>query len=407
MPLASSSLVELAYDPEVTYGVIPTTGGHFKLRFTGESLNYEISKEVSAEINSSRTVSSKVPVSASTSGDIETEMSYKEYDPFIEAALQSTFTTFGVNGVGAAFICTAFTATTITASVATSGASIFTNLKPGQFFRLTAPGNPNDGKILKVHMTTAPTSTVLTVDASTPLTAGGTNVAGCTVSTSRLTNGATQKSFCIERRATDIGEFWCYSGQVVGSWDINMASDSLTTQTFSFTGRKAQRNVATHLPGTATESSAYDIHSSATGPVCLLWVDGAPLANTFVQSFSLSYDNGAEAQMAMCGIGAVGVRSNTVSATGSMSVYFASGTLFDKFTSNTNIALTVSTLDASGNGYVITLPKVNISAVGGANAPSKDQDMILDIEFEALRDLGNANALLRQLIFVDRVGAAV
>lgn len=407
MPLASSSLVELAYAPEVTYGGIPTTGNHAKLRFTGESLNYEISKEVSSEINSSRTVSSKVPVSASTSGDIEAEMSYKEYDPFIEAALQSTFTAFGVNGVGAAFICTTFTANTITASAATSGASIFTNLRPGQFFRLTAPGNPNDGKILKVHMSTAPTSTVLTVDASTPLTAGGTNVAGCSVSTSRLTNGATQKSFSIERRSTDIGEFWCYSGQVVSSWDINMSSSSLTTQTFSFTGRKAQRNVATHLPGTATESSAYDIHSSATGPVCLLWVDGAPLANTFVQSFSMSYDNGAEAQMAMCDIGAVGVRSNTVSATGSMSVYFASGALFDKFTSNTNISLTVSTLDASGNGYVITLPKVNISAVGGANASSKDQDMMLDIEFEALRDLGNANALLRQLIFVDRVGAAV
>lgn len=407
MPLASSSLVELAYAPEVTFGVIPVAGNHTKLRFTGESLNYEIAKEVSAEINSTRTSSSKVPVSASTSGDIETEMSYKEYDPLIEASLQSTFTAFGVNGVGAAFICTTFTATTITASVATAGASIFTSLRPGQFFRLTAPGNVNDGKILRVHATTPPTSTVITVDAATPLTAGGTNVAACSVSTSRLTNGSTQKSFSLERRSTDIGEFWCYSGQVLGSWDINMASGALTTQTFSFVGRKAQRNVATHLPGAGVESQAYDIHSSATGPVCLLFVDGAPLANTFVQSFSLSYDNGAEAQTAMCDIGAVGVRSNTVSATGSMSVYFANGSLFDKFASNTNISLTVSTLDASGNGYIITLPKVNISTLGGANASAKDQDMMIDIDFEALRDLGNANALLRQLIFVDRVGAAV
>jgi hypothetical protein len=405
MPLASSSLVQIAYAPETVFGVTPTTGSHTKLRFVGESLNYEIQKESSAEINSSRSTSSKVPVSASTSGDLQFEMSYKEYDPLIAAVLQSDFVVFGVNGVGATFIAT-FTATTITASVATTGASIFTALRPGQFFRLVAPGNGNNGKIFRVSLTVAPTATVITVDASTPLVTG-TSIANCTIATSRLTNGSTQKSFSIERQSTDIGEYWCYSGQVPGTWEFSLGSGALTTHSISMTGRRAVRNTSTHLPGAAVESSAFDVHSSASGSVCLLWVDGAPLVGTFVQSLSFSYDNAIEAQTAACDIGAVGVRSGTIALTGSMSIYFANGDLFDKFATNTNISLTFSSVDSNGNGYVFTMPKVNISSLGGANASAKDQDMMVDIEFEALRDLGNANPLLRQVVFIDRVGVAV
>ena len=60
MPLASSSLVQVTYIEEATFGVTPNVGNSKELRITGESLDYTISKESSAEINSSRTVSSMV-----------------------------------------------------------------------------------------------------------------------------------------------------------------------------------------------------------------------------------------------------------------------------------------------------------------------------------------------------------
>lgn len=404
MGFASSSVEQLGYIQETTFGVTPTTGNYKKLRMTGESLAYEISKESSEEINDSRTVSSMIPVSASASGGLEAEISYAEYDPLIAAVLQSDFAVFGVNGVGATFTAD-FTTTTITASVATSGSSAFTNLQKGQFFRLTAPGNVNNGKILRVSLSVAPTTTVLTLAASTPLSAA-IAVTLCTISSSRLTNGADQRSFSIERQNSDISEYWVYSGMTASSWDLSVSSGSRSTMSFEFMGKKALRNTVTNLPGVAVESQAYDIHSGSTGPACYIWVDGAPLLGTFVQSVSLTYDNSLRSQEAVCELGAIGIGSGTVALTGTLEVYFANGSLFDKFQANQNISFTVSTLDDAGNGYVITIPKANLSSLS-TSAGGKDQDMMLSIEITGLRDLANPDAALRQLIFVDRVGQPV
>lgn len=404
MPFASTSAVQLGYIQESVFGVVPTTGNYRKLRMTGESLDFTITKESSEEINSSRTVSSMVPVTASTSGDIQAEISYAEYDPLLEAALQSTYSSFGTGGVSATFTGT-FTTNSITAAAAPTGSSAFTNLQKGQFFRLVAPGNVNNGKLLRVSKTVAPTATAITVEASTPLVAAS-NVTLCTVSSSRLTNGANQRSFAIERQSPDIGEYWVYTGQTLSAWNVNIASGSRSTMSFTFMGKSADRATTTNLPGTAIESKAFEIHSGSTGPACYLWVDGAPLVGTFVQSVDMTYDNVLRTQEATCQLGSIGIGSGTVSLTGTLEVYFANGDLFEKFKNNQNIELVVSTLDNDGNGYIITIPKANLSSLG-TGAGAKDQDMMLSIEITGLRDLGNADAALRQLIFVDRVGAAI
>ena len=111
-------------------------------------------------------------------------------------------------------------------------------------------------------------------------------------------------------------------------------------------------------------------------------------------------------QEAVCELGAVGIGSGTVELTGSLEVYFANGALFDKFQNNENIEFVLSTLDNAGNGYVITIPKANLSSLS-TSAGGLDQDMVLSIEIEGLRDLANTDPTLRQIIFIDRVGAAV
>jgi hypothetical protein len=85
--------------PEATWGETPVAGNCVNLRFTGEGLDYAISKESSKEINSTRTISSVTSVSASTSGNITGELSYQEYDAFIKATLMSSWTVYGTNGV--------------------------------------------------------------------------------------------------------------------------------------------------------------------------------------------------------------------------------------------------------------------------------------------------------------------
>lgn len=414
MPLASSSSVQVRYIQETVFGTTPVAGNPRNLRVTGETMDFTVSKEQSKEINSTRTITSVVPVTAAASGNVTGEIAYQEWDTLMAATLQSAYTVFGTNGVGAAFSSTAggLAATSITASAATTGINIWTSLQKGQWFKLTAPGDTNnDGRVLRVSTITAPTTTVITLDVSTPLVLNAGTVAACTISTSRLTHGTTQTSYSIERNASDITQFMTYTGMTPSKMSVGVSTGGLSSISFDFMGKSMNRAATTNLPGAPIASYNFDIHSgvssvsSAANTACVLWEGGVPIVGTYVKSISLDFDNSLRSQEAICTLGAVAIGSGTIQISGSLSVYFADGALFDKFKANTNSSIIFSSLDSSNNGYVFTIPVANISS-WKTNASSKDQDMMVDIQFIGLRDEANAVAGLKKAMFIDRVGVA-
>lgn len=400
--LASTSRTQLRRIKETTFGVTPGAGNSSNLRFTGESFNFDIKKEESKELREDRQIGYVVPVSAGAVGGFNFHLSYSEYDPEIESILQGTWNKHGTEGVGSTFTAD-FTATTITASVAPTGANAFTNLQLGQWFRLVAPSNANNGRFFKVSSSVAPTSTVITVDASTPATVGSA-VANCAVQTSRVANGTTQTSFSYEKEIPDAGEFFIYRGMTPGKMMLNFSSAALTDGSFEFMGKNAARDTATFMPGSPIASQAYEIQNSATG-VGQLWEGGAPLSSTFIKSLQLTIDNVQRAQEAIANFGYVGIGSGTLAVTGTMEAYFADGALYDKFLDNIYTSIVVGTQDPAGNGYILTLPRVNLVSAR-LTAGAKDQDLMASFEIRALADDQNSTPALRKTIFIDRVGAA-
>ncbi len=91
--MASSDLTVLRYVAESTIGVTPATPALKQIRFTGESLNFNIENTVSAEIRPDRVESDLVQTSAAASGDVNFELSYGTFDDFLEAALCGAWTT--------------------------------------------------------------------------------------------------------------------------------------------------------------------------------------------------------------------------------------------------------------------------------------------------------------------------
>ncbi len=403
MSLASTSRVQVAYKAETAFGVTPSLGNPRDLRVTGESLDFAVTKTVSTEINASRAVSSVVPTGASSSGGVNGEMQYAEYDELIAATLQSTWAAYGTGGVGTTFAAT-WTSTTLTADAAPTGANAFTTLKKGQWFQAVAPTGLNKGKYFRVSKTTAPTTTVITLDPNTPAQAESA-IASTAVSSSRLTNGTLQSSFSIERQALDIGQFMTYRGMTPSKLTLAIASAALTTIQFDFMGKDMVRDDATGLPGTLGPSYSYDIQSGVSGTTCQLWEGGAPMVGAFVKSLNLSYDNALRGQDAICTLGSIGIASGQIACQMTAEIYFADGNLYDKFLANDYTEVSFSSMDPSGNGYFITLPRSNISTIK-VGAGAKDQDMMLSVTFNCMRDAGNADASLRQVIFIDRVGVA-
>lgn len=409
MALASTSSIQVRLIAEVTPGTTPGAGQNYDIRITGESFDFAIQKEASKEINASRMTTSEAPVGASSSGGYQAELSYNEHDAVLAALLQSTWTVYGTAGVAGAASTVAATATTLTASATTAVPNpndSWALLKKGQWFMLEHPATANNGKLFRVSTITAPTTTVITLDVSTPAaivaaTAGG------KVKTSRLTHGTTQTSFSIERQALDVGQYFIYKGMTPSKMTLNGASGALTTMSIDFMGLGVARNNATFLGGSSNNpSTAYGIHSAVSNAQSLIWEGGEPAVGTFVKSVSLEFDNALRNQSAIGSLAPVGIGNGTIAAKATMSVYFANGDLFDKFIANTGTSLIWASLDSAGNGYVFTAPNANVNAFK-ITAGSKDQDLMADVTLTLLGDQANADAALRKVLIIDRVGAAV
>lgn len=401
--LASTSREQLAYILESVFGVTPGSGNGSYLRVTGESLDYALTKETSKELRADRQLSGVVPVAAQAAGGYNFHLNYGEYDPFLASLLQSAYTVFGTAGESGTGSTVTFTTTTMTAS-ATSGADSWATLALGQFFRVNSGAGLNNGKLLRVSLITPPSTTVITLDVSTPAIASVAEAA-VKLQTSRLTNGTTQTSFTIEKAMADVTQFLAYKGMTPSKLSLKIASGALTDGSFDFIGRGATRNTTTALPGSLVASKTYDIQNGATG-VGVLWEGGVPLTSTYIKSLSIDYDNVLRPQAAIGSLPLVGVGAGTVQCKGSIEAYFADGALYDKFLNNTYTSLTVASQDAAGNGYVFTMPRVNLmnaKIVAGA----KDQDLMATFDYQAFSDDANAVVGLRRTIFIDRVGAAL
>ena len=402
MPNASSSLAIVRAIKETVFGVTPIAGNSTVLRIKGESLDFDLTKTPSAEINDTRTIADVMPTSAKATGGLMMEMRAIGIEEFMESALQSAFVKFGTAGLGAATATTNIAANSINAAVATSGTSAFTALAQGQWFRIVSAG-ANNGKIARVSTTVAPTASVLTVDASTPLVvSSGESIQ---IQSARLTHGTVQTSFTIERQNPDIGVFMAYRGMTPEKYNLKVASGALSEASFEFIGKDAIEGVATVMPGTAIPADAFAIHSGVSGATNAIWMDGAPISGTFAKSADLAFNNSLRSQEAIGTLGAIGIGSGTIDCQISMQIYFADKSTFAKFRLNQNQAVSFATTDAAGNGYIVTLPACSITK-WKSNASAKDQDQMVDLTLMALRDAANPTVALRRAIFIDRVGVA-
>jgi hypothetical protein len=401
---ASTDLARLAYIQETTFGVVPNSGNPRAIRFTGESLKYDVTQTQDKEITADGQANGSSTTDAGTSGDIKVHMQYAEYDDFLAAVLRNSWTVYGTKGVGTTFSGT-FTTTTLTAAVAPSGSSAFTTLQPGQWFQLNAPGDVNDGKWLRNSSTVAATGTVITLDPSTPLSATG-PIANCSISTQRVTAGTVIPSFCIEKQMSDVSQYIMFTGQCASKFSTEFKSESQTEATITFIGKNGLRNAsnATALPGTVQPSNTFEIHDGVTSGG-RVWENGAPIANTKVKSISLDIDAGLRAQKELNTLGPVGVGVGSIAITGKVTVYFKDGTLYDKYTNGTYTSLTFPTKGPDGNGYVVTLPRVRLSN-GQVVAGGKNTDLMAEYDYTAYADRKNSNAALQKVIFIDRLGAA-
>jgi len=374
MALASTSSAQLTYIEESTYGETPVVGDQVALRMTGESLAYDITREESKEINSTRQVSGSAQTAASLAGGINIELSYREYDPFFEALFSSTFTSFGTDGVKSAV------ALTFAGQVVTAPAATFTGLSEGQWISLTgiAPTTDNTGFY---RIATWTSDTEITLDAATPLAdAIG---ADYSISHSELAVGVEAlRSFSIERQLTDVSQFFTNRGMAMTKLDLSFDTGAIVGGSFNCLGKDTVRASATAMPGTTVDSQAYGMINAVSGIGHILVDNTTALLGTSVKSMNVSIDGKARGLTAIGTLGNIGVATGTFTIGGTLELYLEDGDVYDKAISDTYVSIQFPVYDTAGNGYVFVFDNCKLG-VPQITAGAKDQDVMMSVTFAA------------------------
>lgn len=415
--LSASNRSQLGYKLEGVFPTnfgVPQAGNGVNLGMLSETLDYTIKNEASKTIRSDRQVPDIVQVSASSAGGFAFEAQYREYDPFIQAAVQNDFTVYGTLGVSTASTgtLTVTSATVLTASVASAGVDSYATLERGQWFSITPVVGATQAvkdylaaRAFRVSATVAPTTTVITLDTATPINAAiiTTPLAiGYKIGSSRVYNASIMKSWTLEVGHADISQFRQYTGMVLSKYDMKLSVGAIVTGSMDFMGKGFNLLGATGM-GTPVVSQTFT-PANATRGVFDIFENGASIsASTYIKSGEFSIDNSLRMQDAIGVFGAAGIGAGTFKVMGKLEVYFADATIYNKLLSGVGTSLSIPLLDVDGNGYVYYFPRIKYTAakvsVGGI-----DQDNMLSMDFEAVLDPVASSSTYLKTVAIYRVG---
>ena len=105
-----------------------------------------------------------------------------------------------------------------------------------------------------------------------------------------------------------------------------------------------------------------------------------------MSTFTLSLENGKRARDAVAVMGAAGIGSGRLNATGSLTTYFGNETLYNKVISNEVTAIAFGVADvAKRTAEIYDVPKVKFEG-GNPDVTGIDTDIMVPITWRGLKD---------------------
>lgn len=375
--MADSSRAQLYYLAESDWGVTPAAA-LTQMRFTGESLGFQIQNTTSREVRADRQVADLIQTGAETSGSVEVELSYGAHDVLLAAAMFSAWrapvSVSAADDIAASASGSSFTS--IATGFSAAGIALGQWLRVGGF---AASGGANNGwyRVVSIAPGTLGVSPAPAVDEAAP----GNTV---TMTGTLLRNGADETSFTLEKQFTDVGQMIAFTGMVPGSFSLDIRTGAVITASFGFTGKAAAIGGASVGTGTPVAAPSNPV-MNAVGHVGEVRENGVKLPDAALRELSVRLDNGLRGLQAVGSLGNVDVGHGRCNVTGRVSVYFADGGLYAKYLAGTPTSLSFRIADGGGNGYVVTLPAVKLTR-GSIVAGGNDQDVLADFDLQGIAD---------------------
>lgn len=371
--MSDSDRVSMRGLKEVTLGVTPASPLN-GFRFTGEGLSQDMSTEKSAEIRPDRQTVDIIRTGKEVGGDINFESSYGSHDEYLAAALYSA-------DWGSELTITAITISAADAdnSFNDSGAG-FPAVVKGQWIKVSGFTTAANNGYFQVA--SAPTASKIIVTATLVTESAGDSV---TLRGTSIRNGTTRSSFSLEKEFSDKTQFEYFKGCLVDAMNLNFASRSVLTGSFTFMGLSGGLDSATIGTGAPVATNTNPV-LNASSNVVKLQEGGADLAaGIYVKSLDLSLKNNARARDAVGSLENVDYGNGDMNLTGKMVIYFHNNALYDKYLGDTPSSWSVVVEDSAGNAMAYSVPQLKFTS-GKILVAGKNNDVMAEMEWEAYAD---------------------
>ncbi len=375
--MSDSNKTELSYVKETSFGVVPTNPAFQKLRFTGETLRHAKDTIQSEEIRADRQITDLVEVGNMANGEISYEFSSGTFNALIAAALCAS-TAVGI-------VVNETTTVTVDASdnkISRDAGSWGVTPIPGQFVRISGLATPANNGIKRVVSADA---NDIIVEAG-GFTTDETSVAAVGIRGTAWKNGNVNHSFSLERKILDPSNadfFQTYVGMHVDEWTLSAVSKQILKGSFTWMGKLAE------LSDTPASGSTYGAQTSTqvmngTRHVGAITRAGAVLTEK-LREITFTVKNNLRAKDALGITGPYEIGLGSCEVTGKVSAYFKDNVLYQEMISHGYSSLGAVFTDGAGNTFAFLLPKT-VFSTGDPNAQGQNQDIMLDLNFQAIRD---------------------
>jgi len=365
---SSGGFHSLSFATEATFGV-STYATLTSLRHTSCSLALAKETFQSAELRSDRQISDFRHGNQKPAGNIGFELSYEEFDTFLEAALGGTWQS--AYSKAAATWAAGKTANIIYSSTATH------TLVTGDVISVSGFTGTQGLTLNTTMMIGGHVPHTLTITGVTLVT----KAAGATVTLLRnpsLLAGTTQRSFAIERTFSDISKYQQFRGCVINTMSLSVKPNAIVTGEFGMLARGAA-STGTPWDSAPTASQTGSPYDSFTGAV----KEGGS-AIGFVTAIELKLDNGGTPTYVVGDDQTPAIPLGRSNVTGSLDVYFADLTMLQKFEDETesSVEFYLGSGVPGGESYRFYLPRVKYGS--GDNPASDEKPIVLKMNYQAL-----------------------
>jgi len=374
MAQSESNRVSVRYKEETVWNETPSSPVMIELPYTAETLMYDKRTVKSNTVRADRLTDDVIEVGGGSSGDINYEYKFGDYEAFIGAALgTAAFTSATFTGAAGNLD---FASAGGGQQVITAPAATWNNYVVGAYVRISGANAANNG----VFRITAKTSTTLTVNNATGTAQADADGAVVLMKTART--GTTKRSFLMEKGFLDIAQFISFRGMRVGAWAMNVESEAIVTGSFSLVGAGAFA-AGTTISSSVTPQGSLSI-ANATSNIGRIEENGVALT-TKLRSVKFNLNANPRSLPAIGNKFPIGVNLGSFEITGTVDAYFEDLTLYNKFLSHEDSSLVLEIDSPEDDRTIITISSLKFTKASPAGA-GLNQDVMVSLDFTAKKD---------------------